>query len=1234
MAVSLSLNPMQQRAVEHVEGPMLLVAGAGSGKCVLPETRIAINGHLVPAEQIWREYGGSEVYDGEGYVSIPRRPLWVDSFDEASGCFVRKPVQAIYRQSVSEVVRTVRLSDGSTISLTKAHKLFDGVDWTNELAVGQTVAVPRRLPSGNRHVDRELAEFFGWWIGEGYDRWQQRSRTLDFTMTLGSLDELNHVRNLVDVLERRYSSRVSKKLVRYRAEKQTWSFGFTNQELTRTLFHHGFQPNRRSAEKEVPHGVMNADQEAVRAFLRAYADAEGSIHVGRQTLELVSASPLLIKQVDYLLRRFGIWGFTRPCVKHATNTEAKRRRTYHRLYISGPSLRVFGEEIGFSLQHKHQALQTAIEAHSNPNMDVLPTARLLGRLHDQTGISMKRLSGGVDYQSCTVKNLSARTYLGHVKPALMQLEQSVGVRFMGNQNAPAFTLGTPQAEAIQVTRRLLDALLERDLAYPTIVAIDEFRYDGWVYDLTIADTHNFVAENILCHNTRVITQRIAHLIRAGHAAPDEILAVTFTNKAASEMRDRLEEMLGAGHGAGPLFAKAYTLRGMWVGTFHSICGKILRFEIDRLPGTPYRSNFVIFDDTEQLSVVKSAINTLGLDDKMYTPRAMLAKISHAKSNAIDVGTFHEQARNYQAQNAARIYEYYQKELIRQNALDFDDMLLLTVRLFEGAPEVLKRYQERFRFVMVDEFQDTNQVQYRLVRLLAGSHRNLCVVGDVDQSIYSFRAADFRIILQFQQDYPDAELIKLEENYRSTQTILDAANAVIKNNTERLEKNLWTKNPQGEPITLYPALDERDEAEYVIMEIKKRRAQRPLTDFAVLYRTNAQSRALEEVFMRWGTPYKLVGGVRFYERKEIKDMLSYMRLVYNPADESAFVRVVNTPKRGIGKTTVDRVLRAAQDAEKSTIALLLDPTSVIPDLTAKTAGKLVQFARWVDSMHRLVEKLPVPDLMKRLVEESGYQQSLYDENTEEAMGRVENLQELVTVAGEFVETSDDPSLGAFLTHLMLLSDLDQAESQDQTVERVTLMTLHSAKGLEFPVVFLVGLEEGIFPHKRSLDDPTQLEEERRLAYVGITRAKEQLIVTNASRRMLYGEPQRGIPSRFLKEIPEDLTKTVDSPLLKAQQQLLRTPSDAASRVPKRQAMDVQWTQDWDMGDRQPQRQVGGRKLKAADLAVGDRVRHEKFGEGVVARILGAGDRATIAVSFPGLGQKILDPRFAPLERIDF
>jgi DNA helicase-2/ATP-dependent DNA helicase PcrA len=1226
---------MQQQAVEHVEGPMLLVAGAGSGKCVLPETLVAINGELLSAEDIWRQYHGSEVFDGDGFVSVPKRPLWVDSFDEQSGRFIRKPVQAIYRQSVSEIVRTVRLSDGRAISLTKAHKLYDGVDWTNDLAVGQTVAVPHRLPAGNRHVDRDLAEFFGWWIGEGYDRWQTRSRTVDYQMTLGDREELAYVRSLVDAVERRYSSHVSKKEMRHRATRGTWSFTFTNQELTWVLLKHGFQPNCRAAAKQVPDAIMNADQGAVRAFLRAYADAEGSVSVGRRTVELVSASPNLIKQVDYLLRRFGIWSFTKPCVKYATNTEAKHRRTYYRLLISGPSLRNFAEEIGFSLPRKHDALQVAVEAQSNPNVDVLPSARLLGALQARTGIGRKRLVGGNDHRYCTIKNMGRQTYFKQVKPALMRLEQNVGVRFPGNQNAATFTLSVTQAEAIQATRQTLDALADHDLAYPTIVAIDEFHYEGWVYDLTVADTHNFVAENILCHNTRVITQRIAHLIRAGHAAPDEILAVTFTNKAASEMRERLEEMLGAGHGAGPLFAKAYTLRGMWVGTFHSICGKILRFEIDRLPGTPYRSNFVIFDDTEQLSVVKAAINTLGLDDKMYTPRAMLAKISHAKSNAIDVGTFHEQARNYQAQNAARIYEYYQKELIRQNALDFDDMLLLTVRLFEGAPEVLKRYQERFRFVMVDEFQDTNQVQYRLVRLLAGAHRNLCVVGDVDQSIYSFRAADFRIILQFQQDYPDAEMIKLEENYRSTQTILEAANAVIKHNTERLEKNLWTKNPQGEPITLYPALDERDEAEYVIMEIKKRRAQRPLTDFAVLYRTNAQSRALEEVFMRWGTPYKLVGGVRFYERKEIKDMLSYMRLVYNPADESAFVRVVNTPKRGIGKTTVDRVLRAAQDAEKSTIALLLDPTSVIPDLTAKTAGKLVQFARWVDQMHRLVEKLPVPDLMKRLVEESGYQQSLYDENTEEAMGRVENLQELVTVAGEFVETSDDPSLGAFLTHLMLLSDLDQAESQDQTVERVTLMTLHSAKGLEFPVVFLVGLEEGIFPHKRSLDDPTQLEEERRLAYVGITRAKEQLIVTNAFRRMLYGEPQRGIPSRFLKEIPEDLTKTVESPLLKAQQQLLRTPmSDAASRVPKRQAMDVQWTQDWDMGDRQPQRQVGGRKLKATDLAVGDRVRHEKFGEGVVARILGAGERATIAVSFPGLGQKILDPRFAPLERIDF
>ncbi|MDB5097960.1 MAG: ATP-dependent helicase PcrA [Cyanobacteria bacterium RYN_339] len=734
--------------------------------------------------------------------------------------------------------------------------------------------------------------------------------------------------------------------------------------------------------------------------------------------------------------------------------------------------------------------------------------------------------------------------------------------------------------------------------------------------------------------TRTVTHRIAHMIDLG-IKPDEIMAVTFTNKAANEMKERLEKLLeDRPKVGGPLFAHApYMVRGMWVGTFHSICGKILRKDIESIPNTRYRTNFNIFDDTDQLAVIKAGINKLGLDDKQYTPRSVLSRISHAKSNAMDVDAMHAASKGYQQQNVARVYEYYQQELGRQNGLDFDDMLLLTVRLFETAPEVLARYQQRFKYFMVDEYQDTNKTQYRLIQLLAQQSRNLCVVGDVDQSIYSFRAADFRIILDFKQEFPDATVIKLEENYRSTGTILEAANHLIQHNTDRFEKNLWTQKPKGDRITLYPAMDEREEAEYVAMQIRKRRGDRPLADFAVLYRTNSQSRALEEAFLRYGTPYRLVGGVRFYERKEIKDVVSYLRLISNPSDEASFTRIVNVPKRGLGKTSIDRVVEAAKAANAGAVELIAGGLQ-IEGLSPKNMEKLRTFSGWILGLHAYTDRMELPNLVKQVVEDSGYLQALKDENTEEANGRIENVEQFVNVAYDFQANSDDKSLAAFLTHMMLLGDLDQLTTEEGvSQDRVTLMTLHSAKGLEFPIVFLTGLEEGVFPHSRSLDDPAQLEEERRLAYVGITRAMDQLAITHASRRMMYGEYKPSIPSRFLRELPPELVDAVESPLAKMQARV--TPGGP---INKRNAADVVWMQDWSQGDEGARRPAPvapkGPRVKIDTLEVGDRVRHEKFGEGVVARIIGTGEKATLAVSFPGLGQKILDPRIAPLERLDF
>ncbi len=733
--------------------------------------------------------------------------------------------------------------------------------------------------------------------------------------------------------------------------------------------------------------------------------------------------------------------------------------------------------------------------------------------------------------------------------------------------------------------------------------------------------------------TRVLAHRLAHLITSGEAAPYEIMAVTFTNKAAKELRERIETLLTEATG------KALPPRGLWVGTFHSLCARILREEIEALGG-PYRRNFVIFDETEQLALIKDAINRLGLDDKAYPPRSVQSQISKAKNNNLTAERFADEAVGHGGRNIAKVFTEYQKNLERQNALDFDDLLLLAARLFQTRPDRLAAYQRRFKHILVDEYQDTNQTQYQLVKLLSEASRNLFVVGDVDQSIYSFRAADFRIILQFKQDFPDATVIALEENYRSTQTILDAANAVIDNNTERYPKTLWTRNPKGERITLYAAEDDRAEASWVVEKIRELDPAHPPSDIAVLYRTNAQSRALEEALMRWGVPYRLIGGTRFYERKEVKDALSYLRLIFNPSDDSAFSRTVNAPRRGVGATSLAKLSALAHDA--GTPMLQAGRVPEAAGIGGKAGKAIAAFTAKVEEWRTRAESETVPELLERVLTESGYLAELEAEAAAGPGGRtpgtdprarLENLEELLNVAHQFVEFSDDTSLGGFLTHMSLLTDMDKQEEQDRAV---TLMTLHSAKGLEFPVVFLVGLEEGVFPHKRTLDNPPEIEEERRLCYVGITRARERLFITYAGRRMVFGEYTDTLPSRFLDELPADLLYTI-APVKPDDETRSARRRRADGRSEWADSPDVRWTDDWGIGEGQANslrtKAKPAQTVATVPFEVGDRVRHPAFGLGVVARIIGSGERACLAVSFPGLGQKILDLRFAPLSSAD-
>ncbi len=597
--------------------------------------------------------------------------------------------------------------------------------------------------------------------------------------------------------------------------------------------------------------------------------------------------------------------------------------------------------------------------------------------------------------------------------------------------------------------------------------------------------------------TKVLTCRIAHLLELG-VAPYRILAITFTNKAAKEMKERVTNLVGA------------QADSIWLSTFHSFCAKLLRFEVDGFHG--YTRNFTIYDSSDQLVLVKDCLKKLNLDDKQFMPRSVLGTISSAKNVLMDAKAFAANASDFYEQKVADVYALYQEKLRENNAVDFDDLLFLAVRLLQEKEDVREKYQSRFQYILVDEYQDTNHAQYALTKILAARWRNICVVGDADQSIYAWRGADIRNIIDFTRDYPDAASIKLEQNYRSTKTILHAANAVIDNNESRPKKTLWTENPAGNKIIHYQAQTEHDEADYIAGVIYNRHeiSHEPYGDMAILFRTNAQSRVLEEKLMRYAIPYTMVGGTKFYDRKEIKDVLAYLRLLYNPEDSLSLTRIINVPKRNIGATTMEHV---AAYAEEQGISLFeaLSSTDEIP-VTKRARTSLENFAAMIFDLLNDIEGKDVLSLIETVIKQTGYGDMLDKEAEHDPQGesRKENVGEFLSVAKDYMDSNPDGNLQDFLENVALVSDVDDFESSDS---KVTLMTLHAAKGLEFPVVFLTGLDEGLFPHSRTLLDPAQVEEERRLAYVGITRAERQLYVTNAITRTMYGRISAYMPSRF-------------------------------------------------------------------------------------------------------------------------
>lgn len=700
--------------------------------------------------------------------------------------------------------------------------------------------------------------------------------------------------------------------------------------------------------------------------------------------------------------------------------------------------------------------------------------------------------------------------------------------------------------------------------------------------------------------TKVLTCRIAHLLELG-VAPYRILAITFTNKAAKEMKERVTNLVGA------------QADSIWLSTFHSFCAKLLRFEVDGFHG--YTRNFTIYDSSDQLVLVKDCLKKLNLDDKQFMPRSVLGTISSAKNVLMDAKAFAAQASDFYEQKVADVYALYQEKLRENNAVDFDDLLFLAVRLLQEKEDIREKYQSRFQYILVDEYQDTNHAQYALTKILAARWRNICVVGDADQSIYAWRGADIRNIIDFTRDYPDAASIKLEQNYRSTKTILHAANAVIDNNESRPKKTLWTENPAGNKIIHYQAQTEHDEADYIAGVIYNRHeiSHEPYGDMAILFRTNAQSRVLEEKLMRYAIPYTMVGGTKFYDRKEIKDVLAYLRLLYNPEDSLSLTRIINVPKRNIGATTMEHV---AAYAEEQGISLFeaLSSTDEIP-VTKRARTSLENFAAMIFDLLNDIEGKDVLSLIETVIKQTGYGDMLDKEAEHDPQGesRKENVGEFLSVAKDYMDSNPDGNLQDFLENVALVSDVDDFESSDS---KVTLMTLHAAKGLEFPVVFLTGLDEGLFPHSRTLLDPSQVEEERRLAYVGITRAERQLYVTNAITRTMYGRISAYMPSRFLAEIPPQLMEDYH--------RKSAMPQSRTTAVPGKQRVSILT---------KPVASSLPKKHAVTDtFAKGDKVRHKIWGIGTVLDVIGEGTNMQMKIQFPTKGVRQVVVKYAPLEKV--
>ena len=733
--------------------------------------------------------------------------------------------------------------------------------------------------------------------------------------------------------------------------------------------------------------------------------------------------------------------------------------------------------------------------------------------------------------------------------------------------------------------------------------------------------------------TKVLTHKIAYLLSEKNVKPWNILSITFTNKAANEMKQRVEKLVGEAS------------QEMWLGTFHSICVRILRRFIDRIG---FDTTFLIFDSTDQRTLVKECIKSIGLDDKLFTDRSVLSEISNGKNDMLEPKAYQVKYNgDFRKEKIGEVYELYQKKLKENNALDFDDIINYTIKILTENPDVLEYYTEKFKYVLVDEYQDTNKAQFMLVSILASKYGNITVVGDNDQGIYSFRGADITNILNFEKDFPGSKIVKLEQNYRCTGNILKAANAVIKNNENKYDKKLWTENEEGKLPCIYKAEDEYDEASYIVKQINMLKMEEylKLSDFVILYRMNSQSRAIEDIFRRENIPYKIIGGLKFYERKEIKDIIAYLRLIFNTSDNLSLKRIINEPKRGIGKTSLDNIQDISDKTGKSMYEIIRYAEQY--ELNRVKANS-IQFVEVIEELRKQVNQIPISELIKLTLNKTGYVKALENENTIEAESRIQNLEEFLTVAIEFEEQMAENTLAEFLESISLTSDIDNMEESEDTV---TLMTLHSAKGLEFPVVFLVGMEEGIFPGYKSIGEIKELEEERRLFYVGITRAMQYLYLTCAKRRTIFGSTSYNQMSRFLKEIPKDLLDgyeeidNEDNNSFKDSNYGWEYGTSYAGKVK---------TYKFDNVEKIPEvkekvgafqfrtaesflnslnKKASGRQVDITKYKEGQRIYHKKFGEGTINKIEQEGEDYKLDIQFDKVGHKRLMAKFAELEIIE-